>query len=112
MATSCIFEPITHLQEILGLCRVGANFFANLTVLPGGNQTSLHILLMDIQACAALVDNLHLCSPLLGPQPVVCRRPKLGWGCFQDTHLACVPQEDSPCACNNGWCLTSPRSVF
>src|SRR6266480_5252545 len=109
MATSCFFEPITHLQEILGLGRIGANLFVNLTTWPASNQTGFHILLMDIQACAALVGYLHLLLLLWDLPSVICKRLKLGWGYSQDTHLACFPQEDSPRVCNNGWCLTSPR---
>src|SRR5260370_18504084 len=102
MATSCFFEPITHLQEILCLCRVGANFFVNLTVLPGGDQTSLHILLMDIQACAALVDNLHLCSPLLGGLSLLSADVQ-SLGGDTPKKLFCVLPMRTLCSCLQQW---------
>jgi len=59
MGTALSRQPITHLQESCCRGEIGTNLFMWLMMGPRSNQTHLYILLMYIQSCTAVIEDLH-----------------------------------------------------
>src|SRR5215471_2546987 len=81
---------------------------------PGSDHTHLHVLLMPIQSCTPLIEDLHR-SFLQFASPKSARRLRKASNVGVDEarySSTCCSQTFAACERNNGWFLTTPGSVL